>query len=172
MCNAFNESTHLVLPASGMDSSQKAFRPHSPSASPPDSPPLRRKIARFRFGSLGQGLFSQRAPRLTRQRKLRHLNDSKLDGLDLSKCSYSLPVSPESTSGLRSPKGSERWSWSPVPQPQPLPQPLPLPELPSHIGRRAGMPESNLGQRGVRSPVTADGNGTGDRTSCSSRFWR
>ncbi|XP_010664609.1 mitogen-activated protein kinase kinase kinase 5 isoform X2 [Vitis vinifera] len=154
-----------------MDSSQNAFWPHSSSSSPPDSPPQRREIGGFRFGSLGRGLYPKRAGQLTRQRKLRHLDDSELGGLDLRERSYSLPVSPKSTSGLRWPKGSERWSCPPVPQPQPLPQPLPLPELPSHIGRRPGPPDSNLGQRGVRSPVTADGNGTGDRTLYGSRFW-
>ncbi|KAL6318006.1 hypothetical protein AAG906_031062 [Vitis piasezkii] len=117
------------------------------------------EIGGFRFGSLGRGLYPKRAHQLTRQRKLRHLDDSELGGLDLR----------SSTSGLRWPKGSERWSCPPVPQP--LPQPLPLPELPSHIGRRPGPPDSNLGQRGVRSPVTADGNGTGDRTLYGSRFW-
>lgn len=157
MYNAFNESAHLVLPTSEMDSSQNAFWPHSSSSSPPDSPPQRREIGGFRFGSLGRGLYPKRAGQLTRQRKLRHLDDSELGGLDLRERSYSLPVSPK------------RWSCPPVPQP--LPQPLPLPELPSHIGRRPGPPDSNLGQRGVRSPVTADGNGTGDRTY-GSRFWR
>lgn len=151
-----------------MDSSQNTSSRHSLSSSPPDYPPQQRSLVGFVFGSLGRRLYTQRNRRLTRQRKLRHLNASELGALDSSERSYSLPVSPKST-GSPSPKCSERWSWSSVPQ-HPQPQPLPLPELPSQMGRRVGPPDLDCGRRGVRSSATVDGNGTGDRTSCDSTF--
>ncbi|CAN6582891.1 unnamed protein product [Malus baccata var. baccata] len=80
----------------------------------------------------GGGSSDQSPRRLTRQRKLRHLNSQDL-GSTVPEKSYSSPTSPEySTQKSRSPgRGSKSIHWSSAPA---APQPLPLPE--SHVTRK------------------------------------
>ncbi|XP_068313206.1 mitogen-activated protein kinase kinase kinase 5-like [Pyrus communis] len=100
----------------------------------------------------GGGSSDQSPRRLTRQRKLRHLNSQDL-GSTLPEKSYSSPTSPEySTQKSRSPGcGSKSNHWSSAPA---APQPLPLPE--SHVTRKPEFAKDGyFGCRKIKSHTTS-----------------
>ncbi|CAN1273860.1 Mitogen-activated protein kinase kinase kinase 5 [Linum perenne] len=83
------------------------------------------------WNSVGNPIIAHRGrsftqKRLTRQKKLRHLNDSELDKMLSERRSNSQPVSPESSpqkqSSLADGSGNSSWRYFPVPQPLPLPR--------------------------------------------------
>ncbi|KAK9271230.1 hypothetical protein L1049_026820 [Liquidambar formosana] len=140
--------------------------PSSPSPSPYDCSHRKHDIFGFNLIGNRRGLQSQRR-KLTRQRKLRHVEDQEL-GLEVIDRARSLPVSPDSILGEQPPGGVDHWSSFAVPQP------LPLPELSTIIRRREGKSGLNTRQGGVRSPGEggsrgeADGERAGERPLLSS----
>ncbi|XP_057973343.1 mitogen-activated protein kinase kinase kinase 5-like isoform X2 [Malania oleifera] len=114
-----------------MHSSRRTFRSppssSSSSSSPSESPSKPEPFHSGRSRS-AEGSWLLAGPRLTRQRKLRHVTDSEL-GLSPSRESHSW-----SGEGSPAAGGIARWSTSAVPQP------LPLPELSLLQRRKQGVP--------------------------------
>ncbi|CAN0922196.1 Mitogen-activated protein kinase kinase kinase 5 [Linum grandiflorum] len=89
--------------------------------------------------------------RLTRQKKLRHLNECQLDKMLSERRSSSQPVSPGSSSQSQKPpspgdgSGNSSWRYFPVPQPLPLPR--------RNLHRRLQSAGSNWAHQQTGSPV-------------------